>query len=195
MSVVFSTLTQATLITDSSKLTGDYYQTYGGIDFAWASPVNIETWNETPTTNYLYAPDLHEGWDYATDAELNIFKDHFQLSDFKIEIEPGKFRYKHAVEFWNSYFTDVRVCSDDSSCDENNVNNLIDGKIKSEWTTGVEIELAPGFTQFIDAIDMDTATYETIYVRRNAHPVPEPTTLLIFSLGLIALSLRARFSQ
>ena len=185
--------TQATLITDTSQLTDDHYVTYEGIDFAWVSPVNVEFW---PGTNILYAPDLHDGWDFATSEELALFRSNFSLSDFRFEISPGIYRYKHAVQFWNSFFTDVRICSDvDDSCEEQNVQNLIDGEIRSSWTTDSNIEILPGLFFTIDAIDMESAHFETIYIRRNAQPVPEPATLLIFALGIFALALRVRITK
>lgn len=165
--LLISGQTSATLITDSSQLTDNFYVTYQDIDFAWASPINIEYWG----VNQLHAPDLHVGWDYASPEELQIFKDSFDIMHFT----RTDGTYKHAAEFWNTSFTEVQVCSaSDNNCYDHNIENLKMLAIRSSWSQPGEFE------QF----------FETIYVRRNS--IPEPSTIAIFGLALIAFAIRTK---
>ncbi|GHE99201.1 PEP-CTERM sorting domain-containing protein [Thalassotalea profundi] len=176
-----SSSSHATLITDSSLITSDHYVSVGSLDFAWASPVNVEYWDDY---NQLYAPTIHEGWDYATSEELEILFENVTLADFYIS--DGV--YRNAAKFWNSYFEDVVLrftVGGVEYVDISNLDNFTNKQVKSFWTVG----------------DMDTfgSDFETFYVRRNNQggggsvDVPEPTTVMIFGFGLIALALRKKF--
>ncbi|WP_206485137.1 PEP-CTERM sorting domain-containing protein [Thalassotalea sp. G2M2-11] len=200
ISLLFSIITHASLITDTSLLTSDHYVTYSdenvSIDFAWVSPINVEFWGD-PTlesTNQLFTPSLHDGWQFASDFDLNILTTNFTLADFTIG-EGDERTFIHAVQFWNTVFDDVVLKLDTDNNLENgyeiidwsNVKNFQDGLISSEWaSSGVNGKNSSG-----------TSYYETFYVRKtyfqqSAVSVPEPTTLMIFALALIALSLRSR---
>lgn len=69
------------------------YVTKDGLDWTWASPVNEQFWY----LNTLYAPSLHDGWRFATDAELVLAP---SLADF----DNGAIQ---SVAYWNSYYTHV----------------------------------------------------------------------------------------
>ena len=177
---LLSVKAHATLITDSDLITDEHYITVNDIDFAWVSPVNVEIWSFGDYQNILHAPKLHDGWDYATDAEIQMLLDNAPLSAFLKD--DGT--YRNAVQFWNTLFDDVVYYNfaDTPIEDSSNLENYLSGKVKSEWTVG----------------DMfaDTASYETFYVRRNidsANPIPEPTSILIFALGILLLSVRNKF--
>ena len=99
-----------------TDLTEDNYITHENLQWAWASPVNSEYFNNQ---NRLYAPDLHAGWRFATDEELNVLKFELTLADFT---RPDG-TYIHAVEYWNSDYDNVS--------DWNNVNNFINDLVAS----------------------------------------------------------------
>jgi hypothetical protein len=73
----------------------------------------------------------------------------------------------HAALYWNTYYMGV------------NSDNLNDGLVSSQ--------LVHDTSQFF--------YYDTFYVRDAQSQVPEPSTLLIFAIALIALSLRKRIIQ
>jgi len=194
ISLVFSNTSNATLITDSSLLTSDNYVTFVGdgvtIDFAWASPVNVEYWGNPnlETTNRLYEPDSHQGWGYASSDDLDLLLLNFTLDDFS-NIDGT---YIQAVSFWNSYYTDIvlrfTIAIDGELVelvDRENLKNYAPGGVSSFWASaGVDGQNATG------------SENETFYVRKtftnNSTPVPEPSTLMIFALGLIALASKKR---
>lgn len=136
----------------NTDLTEDDFISYQGIDWAWASPVNIQIWGSNE--NELMLPEFHSGWRFATLNELNILKTDLGLAAF-MRLDGS---YIQAVRYWNTTFTHV-----DSG-------DFFSGYISSQWGSG---------------------SYETFYVRESI-PVPEPTTLLIFAMGLIGLGLRKR---
>ncbi len=190
--LVLSSAVQASLITDSSLLTSDHYVTYESdevtIDFAWVSPINVEFWGDPDlaTTNQLFAPSLHSGWEYANDADLDILLTNFSLADFTNT--DGS--YKHAVEFWNSVFNDIVIRFTLNSIeyvDKSNLANYSNGLVSSHWVSSGE-----------NGQDAAGSQYETFYVRKtfNSSPTPvnEPTSLLILALALMLLSLRTRIN-
>ncbi|MFT7006486.1 MAG: hypothetical protein ACJAXJ_000994 [Colwellia sp.] len=189
-SLVLSNTSNATLITD--PLTSANYVTYVGdgitIDFAWASIVNTEYWGDPSlvTTNRLYAPDLHQGWDYATENDLDILFANFVLDDF--DNKDGT--YIQAVSFWNSIFDDIvtreTIPIKGVLTEFINKANLSD---YNRQTTSSSLLLSG-----IDGVGIAGANFETFYVRKTntSTPVPEPSTLMIFSLGLIALVSKKR---
>jgi len=189
------------------KLTADLLNVnfieFGGYDWAWASPVHSEEWG----TNTLYQPDLHSGWKYASFDELMDFRIFFMengLDLFKLKnaegenvIIDGQQQYIQAVSFWNDSFDNIlleeTVEGPDGEMIANpnlSTDNFLNGFIASDPADDVKYD-----TDIFGELDH----WETFYVRDvedrpDAEPVPEPTTLLIFAIGLIALSLRARSS-
>jgi len=158
---------QATLITGS--LTEDNYISYKGIDFAWVSPVSYQFYYQ----NELFAPDalrVADGWRYATDEELTIIMQELTLDDFTAYDQFNVKYYIQAVEYWNTELTNIDI--DDFEL----------GKINSNW-------------EISGTLKWD---FETFYVRSSnvgnngSTPVPEPSTLMIFALGLIALACKKR---
>ncbi|OUR59931.1 hypothetical protein A9Q74_15440 [Colwellia sp. 39_35_sub15_T18] len=186
ISLVSSNMVNATLITDSSLLTSDHYVTYEGggviIDFAWASPVNVEYWGDPDlnTTNRLYAPELHEGWGYASDSDIDILFANFTIDDFS----NGDGSYIQAVSFWNSVFDDI-VLTLNGVVFDGNLLDYTPGKVSSEWASSG-----------VDGSQVLGSGNETFYVRttiiNNPAPIPEPSTLMIFALALIALASKKR---
>ena len=192
ISLVLSNTSNATLITDSSLLTSDHYVTYVGdgltIDFAWASSVNVEYWGDPDldTTNRLYAPGTHEGWDYADGDDLDILFSNFTLANFSND--DGT--YIQAVSFWNTVFDDIVLRLNIGGTDFVFNGNLLDyapGKVSSTWASSG-----------IDGTATLGGSNETFYVRKtitptnDPTPVPEPSTLMIFAFGIIALASKKR---
>lgn len=155
----------------SSLITGDLaqntYVEYGGYDWTWASPVNVQYFDgENPDTlewdtNELFGPaDLDRiGWMYIQGSELESL-----FSTLPLHLFQSNDGIINSVAYWNSVFTHV---------DENNF-----GLKSSLWVGQNSLNM---FKQ-----------YETFYVRASVTEVPEPTTLLIFALGLLGLGLRKR---
>ncbi|AOW77500.1 hypothetical protein A3Q34_11910 [Colwellia sp. PAMC 20917] len=158
LSFITAGVANATLIT--ADLTENNYINYKGLDWAWASPVNVEVYG----SNRLYSPTLHEGWRFASENELIILKTELTLQDFTgIDGSGNEFTIQ-AIEYWNTHY--VRF----------NIEDFNNDWVNSSWTITPNIDW----------------NYETFYVRDTPSDVPEPSTILIFAIALIALSLRKR---
>jgi uncharacterized protein (TIGR03382 family) len=72
------------------------YITVGDLDWAWASPVNVQFFSN----NELMPPEFQEGWRFATDAEMAGLP---SLADFT---RPDA-SYIQASEYWNTVYTHV----------------------------------------------------------------------------------------
>jgi len=171
-------------------LTSDHYVTYEGdsviIDFAWASPVNVEYWGDPDldTTNRLYAPELHEGWGYASDSDIDILFANFTIDDFS----NGDGTYIQAVSFWNSVFDDIVLRINVGGVDvvfDGNLLDYVPAKVSGEWASSG-----------VDGSQIIGSANETFYVRttitNNPAPIPEPSTLMVFALAIIALASKKR---
>jgi len=74
--------------------------------------------------------------------------------------------YIHSASYWNTFYTDI------------NTLNFIDDAVSSNWVA------ESAFNSY----------FETFYVREaQTKPVPEPTNIAIFGIGLIALAFRKKF--
>ena len=149
----------------SADLLGVNYISYKGYDWAWVSPVNIES----SGMNTLYAPELQKNWLFADNTLLNILKTELTLADFTND----KGNFIQSTEFFNSYYSHV---------DANDFNSDF---VSSELT-------APN--TFMGSF---LSGRETFYVRELAadpapKPIPEPTTLVIFALGIMVLISKKR---
>jgi hypothetical protein len=180
ISIAFSSLSQATLITNLTQtelddrdfsnaedhLTDDLldvnYINYKGYDWAWVSPVNVEIFGG----NTLYAPELQKNWLFADESLLNILKTELTLADFTADNGD----IIQSAQFFNSTFEHV----DDD--------NFGPDALRSELTdpNHFMVSLYEGF--------------ETFYVRKTNDPtlIPEPSILMIFAFGLITLASRKK---
>lgn len=166
---LFSGSSFATLILgdlDPGDLTSNDYITYKGLDWTWASPINIGQLirpSDNQVVNELVAPTFRDGWRFALESELEILKNELTLDDFK----DGS-RIIESTKYWNT----------NSAYHLVDANNFENDMVASQWATAL------------------TGNYqnETFYVRGPLPSVgvPEPSTLLIFSFALIALALRIR---
>jgi hypothetical protein len=85
----------ATIIT--TPLPSNVYITQGDLDWTWASPVNVQYFQD----NELKLPSFHsEGWRFATDLEM---ASHPLLADFT---RPDG-SYIQSVAYWNTVYTHV----------------------------------------------------------------------------------------
>ena len=160
---------QAGIIT--TDLTADDYVSYKGLDWAWASPVNVEHWG----SNILKAPDFHSGWRVATEDELTILRTELGLTAFTKENGQGEKTYIEAVQYWNTEF--VTISLDLVSPYTLSTYDFENDFVSSDWLFyGVDY-------------------FDTFYVRESSISVPEPTTLLIFSIALIIVALRKSVKQ
>lgn len=197
-SIIFTSFSYGTLITNLSatelaaanfsnaqdflteELEGINYVTYNGWDYAWVSPVNSVTWSG----NTLYAPQLQKNWFNATISDLTGNIDHLSIIktlgvNFFTKTENGESYFIHAVEFWNSQFKSLALTTNEESSLTSL--NFAAGDIVGE----------------INQLGARKKHFDLFYVRNVSDrpapsQVPEPASLLIFALGLIALSLRVR---
>jgi len=180
----FSSLSQATLITNlttaelesadysnaedqlTSDLLGVNYITYKGFDWAWVSPVNLES----SGGNKLYAPELQENWLFADDALINILKTELTLADFTDADD----NIIQAVEFFNSNYVHVDTADFNSDF------------VNSEWT--VE-------GSFMSGLFGGQETFyvrEALTAGTNPTPIPEPLSLFMFASAFILLHAKLR---
>lgn len=165
----------ATLITDD--LSEDTYITHNNIDWTWASPVNQATWG----TNTLYGPSLHTGWRYASLSELDYLRNTLTLSAFTKQDAGGNDVYIHSVQYWNDIFLSITQTIDPVSSPS--IDNFRDGYISSD-------------PDYYSNFGSDVGHWDRFYVRDIANrpiaTVPEPSTIMVFTIAVIALSIRKR---
>jgi hypothetical protein len=187
----------ATLITED--LTEDNYATIGQLDWAWASVINSNgvAQNEIFGPKDVFDEDvLDVTWRVAEETELlsfitliksnpEYYLDLFTLKDDLGNIlydDQNRVQYKHAIPFWNSAYEDVYSGSG------GNVDNFKAGYIKSNVSI---YQGVPGSFNPFAPVPTDWY-FETFYVRNTPAQVPEPSTIMIFAIALIALSMRKR---
>jgi hypothetical protein len=164
-SLLFSSASFAGYIT--ADLTDDTYITYKGYDWTWAAPVSV--------TNL-------SGIDPTTDVDVdNVFEDPtvhtgwMAIIDNEIKKLFAELTLSHfqrngeiiqSVAYWNSHFVHVDI---------------------ADFNIKVGVKGADGYIY---------EENDTFYVRdiadRPTAQVPEPSTLMIFAIALIALSMRKR---
>lgn len=141
-----------------TEISPDDYITYKNLDWAWASSVNVQFFNN----NELYLPTIYDGWRFATDNELDILFNELTLADF----ERSKGVYISATKYWNSEIFTI-------STESFNTNQLA-----SYWELGSSLGFTAHFPQ--------NWWYDTFYVRDSV-PVPEPNVLLLFAFAILSL--------
>jgi len=163
-------------------------------DIAWASDVNSELWFEGDIYNTLFSADTHVGWTTmgidVSSGRLELFSNMSDSEVWDLFRVGSTTTFIHAFEYWNSEFL-FPLSGDPSSTGLD---------LRSEMT------LTLNDFKNIDTINYDRtannhfpgAISNTFYFREsavqpeNSKPVPEPSTLMIFSLGLIALASRKK---
>jgi len=222
LSSLFTGNTFAGLISSSlDSADTPVFISYNGYDLTWASSFNIQFYGEGCTDslypnlstngqaqpnaqwvnnddnecNQLMSADYHQGWQFfeTLNAQDNIAAD---LDAFLIEIIEDRFKVTYDVS------TPIMAAFQDLS------GNLIQSfdywntgsgashnedaffNVASDWT-----EQTTNIANVFQGIDMRLAT-STVYIRKQGgvdpKPVPEPSTLLTFAIGLIALASKKR---
>ena len=202
--VVFSLFvgaSQATIIplNVNDLSTNDYIvYNYNGVDYdvAWASKVNSERWYFDNTFNTLFAPTYHSGWEYAalnaTNNSLEIFSDLSGVEILALFTDEDD-NFIQAFEYWNTEFSSSVETA-----------NILIPQIRSEWAISwADYTTKPEYALFAAISDtyinnITAASYDTFYIRpslvqdNDPTSVPEPSTLMIFALGIIALASKKR---
>lgn len=191
VSAFLSQTAQATLI--QSNITSDSYITYNGIDIAWASKVNSERYYiSLDEVNVLLTPDVQNGWVYGSTEQLLMLTS-LSGNDLLALFTRNDGSYINAFEYWNTIYSGV-----------DNTNDVLAGQIRSEWVWSIPLndDLASktDSEKGLQAYEITNTTgsaYDTFYFRvansnNSGTPVPEPSTLLIFAMGLLALTFKAR---
>lgn len=167
----------------ATDLTEDTYITYKGYDWTWASSVNVTNYEKSDfftgevVSNTFENASVHSGWmSFTTGSDLDTIFQELTLSNFlRGDVAIQSFAY------WNSYFDEV-----DSVFQVGHVN-----------FNALEFGLRSGLKD-------DTGSFEnneTFYVRASlspsqpATPVPEPTTLFIFGIGLVGFAFRQKIKK
>tara|TARA_R110001583_G_scaffold112288_2_gene261642 strand:- start:191 stop:856 length:666 start_codon:yes stop_codon:yes gene_type:complete len=205
--ILLTSIAQATLLPiNYNELTSNDYivYNYGGIDYdiTWASSENSERWyDRNYNYNTLLGPTIRQGWSFAGVNDIpsltNIFTG-LSGSDILSQFTRNG-NFIHSFSYWNTVFTEV-----DTTIFMGEVLGTLDIKskhIRSQWSWSVPInddiastdDLDDKKAQRTEIIGIDTSDYATFYIRKTAtKPVPEPSTLMIFALGLIALASKKR---
>ncbi|MDX2368851.1 MAG: PEP-CTERM sorting domain-containing protein [Colwellia sp.] len=187
---LISSFAQATLIPlDIKELSEDSYIEYNhnGViyDIAWASPVNTQKYYDA-NINILYEPSIRTGWEFANNEQLALLKTLADAGELiKTFTSDADQSFIHAFRYWNDFFTAPDV-GDNANQD-----------FASQWVWSFPKDISGDDIPTDDSIDeagliigTTGSTFDTFYFRvqnNGATPVPEPSTLIIFALGLIAL--------
>jgi hypothetical protein len=201
-SILLTSIAQSTILPiNTNDLTLDDYIVYNyeGVDYdiTWASSVNSERWYDSSYNyNTLLGPSIRQGWSFAGENNIpsltNIFAN---LSGDEILAQfTDNGSFVHSFAHWNTVFTEV-----DSTVFAGITLGTLDIKnknIRSQWSWEVPVNDDIALTDNLDdkkaqrseIIGLNTTDYATFYIRQTATtPVPEPSTLMVFALGLIAL--------
>jgi len=160
-----SNVSHAGIISADIDLSDDSYTTVGGLDWTWASSINVGSRGGNIFEDASYR--AHFGWRTLRPEELIILKSDLTIDDHFRNIDRSIIQ---SLEYWNTDLT-VLIADDIANFNSNSIKGAIDNSI-------------PSSTLYWH--------YETFYVRNTPSQVPEPSTLMIFAIALIALSMRKR---
>lgn len=190
LSLFIAGLAQATLISlDVKELSDDSYIEYNhnGViyDIAWASTVNTQKYydfDNGTNVNILYKPGIRTDWNFANEAQLTLLKSLAVSGELLTMLTRDDNTYRHAFEYWNDYYS--------APVDTGNVSA---GNVASAWVWSFPAG-TPTADNLLEAFEIGGVTgsfFDTFYFRvqdNSSTPVPEPSTLMIFALGIIALA-------
>lgn len=191
---LISSFAQATLIPlDIKELSDDSYIEYNhnGViyDIAWASTVNTQKYYDFDSglnVNILYTPGIRTGWDFANDEQLALLKSLAVSGELLTRLTRDDNSFRHAFEYWNDYYT-APV----------GTGNVSAGNVASDWAWRFSggTPTADSLPEAFEIGNVTGSFYDTFYFRvqdNGSTPIPEPSTLMIFALGLIALVSKKR---
>ncbi len=188
LSLLFAGVSQATILPlNVNDLTTDDYivYNYDGVDYdiVWASKVNSERYYELGAgVNTLFSANYRESWSFTTPTQLAWLKELTKNGELSNLLTRSDGSYIHGFQYWNSFYTAP-----------DNTRNIDSGLIGSEWVWNVlddDTYEEGTMDQALEIIARDDVNADTFYIR--ATKVPEPSTLMIFALGLIALASKKR---
>lgn len=165
VTVLISNVSHAGIISADIDLSDDAYTTVGGLDWTWASSINVETRDSNTFEDASFRADF--GWRTLTPEELMILKNDLTIDAHFKNIDGSIIQ---SLKYWNTDLT-VLISDDIENFNDNFIKGVIDNSISNQifqWH------------------------YETFYVRDTPSQVPEPATIMIFAIALIALSMRKR---
>ena len=194
-SLLFSLNVQATIISSDDYL---HYDSDGDgvadIDIVWASSIafqffgcsapipspenylskvyGLEAGEDVKCVNQLLAPEYaNDGWMFIEQidgVDIDLVSTLFKQGLFA-DNQGG---FKNGFEYWN---TDAGAIASV---------NPFGMRFISDWT----ILGQAGSDPFLQ----DPRFYSNVFYARESQPVPEPSTLMVFALGLLGLTLRKR---
>jgi len=196
----------AGLITpNTSSLAQNSYVTYGGYDWTWASTFNVQFYfcdpkSDDNTINYddylstvysgnacantfsnqLMSVGYHQGWSFFEDllpnsgTTLSVYLESFLTANKTSVLDLFTDTNGNKIQSFGYWNTSI------------NTTSAFNAAFVSDWRTKTRAAVSP----FTDP----SAFANTIYVRKTqtSNPVPEPATILIFAIALLALSVRSR---
>lgn len=194
LSFFIASFAQAGLISlDVKDLSNDSYIEYdhNGViyDIAWASTVNTQKYYDFDNgfnVNILYTPSIRTGWDFANEAQLTLLKSLAVSGELLTLLTRDDNSFRHAFEYWNDYY----MAPVDTA-------NVSAGNVASTWAWRFPADtLTPDdLTEAMEIGSVTGSFFDTFYFRvqdNSTTSVPEPSTLLIFSLGIFALASRKK---
>lgn len=169
-----SFFSSASLITND--LTEDSFYTYAELDWAWVSPVNIQF---IGCSNLVLNPDLYLTSVYSdpnNSCDNQLLDPSFHAgwrfaTDDELQILKNEISLSNFIRADFSFINATMYWN--TSFTHVDYVDFMNGNFSSQW---------------------GNSTFETFYVR-DAKTVPEPTTLMIFALGLITLAVRKKYKN
>jgi hypothetical protein len=190
--VDITTITADTAPKNINTIGADSYITYKKNgrtwDIAWASDVNSELYFEGYIYNTLFAANTQTGWTTMpvdeSSGQLELFLGWDNSAILELFRVGSSTNFTHAFEYWNSEF--ISPLNPDPSS--------YVAPIRSEMILTLDdLKNTSTINYKIDGNNnYEGSTAHTFYFRESTVSVPEPSTLMIFALGLIALASKKR---
>ncbi|NQZ21669.1 MAG: PEP-CTERM sorting domain-containing protein [Colwellia sp.] len=166
--VSISNAAHAGIISADIDLSEDAYTTVGGLDWTWASSINVGTRDSNTFEDASFRALF--GWRTLLPEELLILKNDLTIDEHFKNIDGSIIQ---SLQYWNTDLT-VLIADDIQNFNDNLIKGAIDNSFPNQifqWH------------------------FETFYVRNTPSQVPEPSTIMIFAIALIVLSMRKRLAK
>jgi hypothetical protein len=203
--VFFANIASANLIQSrSSDIPVGSYVTYGGYDWVWASPVNNQFYmcdpkNDDSSIDYdNFLTEVYTGSDCQASTSSFIIPNQLLAPSYYSNAGWDFFENLFTNQSLTEYFSSNNIIIDEFFLNTDTQDNI---EAFSYWNTAINGTFAfgnpfasdwTGNARSISPFSFEQAN--TVYVRKS-QPVPEPSTLLIFALGLIALAARLKVAK